>query len=237
MLTQAECPRSENVLTSRGWLASEDERIRTKILNLGREKHVSRGKILYAVGSQPGGLYAVLSGGISVEGGSAWHLPRVAHIFRSGDWFGFGPVIEGGMRTLTCTAFENSRIFFVPLFPLKQLVSEDPSLLKSVSRGANYASTLAAWIASDLLIPDASRRVAAVLLRITGWHEGVVPDDPLGFPLTQTEIGSMANVSRIHTMRILITLSDKGWIQKSYGHLKLIDGDALSQFAYSAGED
>lgn len=236
MLTSTVVPTAADVFARRGWLSCETEKCRRKILSIGRETQVARGEVIYSVGSPPGGVYGVIAGGIAVEGATNWHAPKMAHIFRPGHWFGFGPAVDGGLRSLSCAAIEDSLLLILPLFHLKQMIADDPEIGRLVSRSVNIASEIASWIACDLLISDAARRISAVILRVTGWHEGVEPEDSLGFLLTQTEIGDMANVSRSHTLRILSFLSEQGWIEKKYGHLRIVDGNALSKYAYSSGD-
>ena len=61
---------------------------------------------------------------------------------------------------------------------------------------ADLGSILATRVISDLLIPEAPQRIAAVLLRVTGAEDGVEPTHPDGFLITQANLGEMSNVSR-----------------------------------------
>jgi CRP-like cAMP-binding protein len=194
---------------------------------------VTAGQRLFAAGAPPGGIYGVLTGGIAVEGSTAFHTPRLGHVYRAGDWFGHGPALSGGNRTMGYIALEPGELVTVPLAPLRDLMRDDPDMTRLVGDMANRGTTLAAWIACDLLISDAPRRIAAVLLRVTGAHEGVTPDDPGGFLLTQTVLGEMSNASRHHVNRVLGEFAKAGWITKSYSHIHLLDLEALKQFAYS----
>jgi CRP/FNR family transcriptional regulator, cyclic AMP receptor protein len=217
---------------ARGWLSSVNPALRDRILAAGRAMSFTRGKRLFSAGAPPGGIYGVFSGGIAAEGSTAWHPPRVGHVFRAGHWFGHGPALAGGARAMGYLAIEDSRVLHIPLPALRVLMDRDAEITRLVGAMANLGSQLATSTACDLLIPDAPRRVAAVLLRITGAHEGVEPTEPEGFRLTQTEIGEMANVSRNHVNRVLAQFASDGWIVKSYSQLRLRDIAALSGFAY-----
>jgi CRP-like cAMP-binding protein len=221
------------VFASRGWLADAPPALRARLIAAGRVMPVARGARVYDIGSTPGGIYGVISGGIGGEGGTQWHTPRLAHVYRAGHWFGHGPALVGGRRTIGAFATENSLLLNVPLPALRTLMHEDAKMTRLVGGMANLGTVLAAWVACDLLIPDAPRRIAAVLLRVTGALEGVEPNDPRGFVLTQTELGDMANASRNHVNRVLGSFFESGWIEQRYGHLRLRDVAALKAFAYS----
>ena len=199
---------------------------------MGRRMSLARGARLFSAGAPPGGIYGVVSGGIAVEGCTAWHPPRMGHVHREGHWFGHGPALNGGNRTMGFRALEDSALLHVPLTALRREMRADSEMARLVGQMADLGTSLASWVACDLLISSAPRRVAAVLLRVTGAHEGVTPSAPDGFLLTQSEIGEMANASRLHVNRVLGQFAENGWIAKSYKHLRLLDAPALMRFAY-----
>jgi CRP/FNR family transcriptional regulator, cyclic AMP receptor protein len=234
-LSVAERPtddRLESCFARRGWLSTATDAHRATLLAAGRRLTLTAGHRLFAAGAPPGGIYGVVSGGIAVEGSTVWHAPRIGHVYRSGDWFGHGPALNGGNRTMGYFALEASELLTVSLAEVRALMRDDPEMTRLVGEMANRGTILASWLACDLLISDAPRRIAAVLLRVTGAHEGVSPDDPRGFLLTQADLGEMANVSRTHVNRVLGQFARSGWITKSYNHVRLVDVPALSDFAY-----
>lgn len=226
----------EERMVRRGWLADTPAGFRRKILGMGRQLAVKRGHQLFSFGDPPGGLYAVLSGGIGLEGCSHnLHQLRLGHVVREGGWFGQGPVLGHPMRSIGSRALEDSRLFLVPLPALSAWVNEDAEAARLVGELADLNSRLLVHMTCDLLIPDAGRRTAAVLLRVSGALDGVEPIHPNGCLLNQSELGEMANVSRHHVNRLLSQFTQRGWITKSYGRLRLLNVAALSDFAF--GED
>ena len=194
---------------------------------------MKRGHRLFTFGDAPGGLYAVLSGGIGLEGGTSLHQLRLGHVVREGGWFGHGPVLGHPVRTLGGFALEDSRLLLIPLPTLSAWTKEDVEAARLLAELANRNTRLLVHVISDLLTPDAARRTAAVLLRVSGALDGVAPSHPNGCLLNQSELGEMANVSRHHVNRLLGQFAAKGWIAKSYGRLRLLDVQALSDFAFA----
>jgi CRP-like cAMP-binding protein len=112
-------------------------------------------------------------------------------------------------------------------------VKVDPVAARCIGGMADGGSILATRIISDLLIPDAAKRIAAILLRVTAAEDGVEPHHPDGFLMTQAELGEMANVSRPHVNQVLGELERKGWITKHYQRLRIVDVEGLRSFAAS----
>jgi CRP-like cAMP-binding protein len=219
---------------ARGWLSDKPPGFRRQLLQMGRLITVARGEWVFAIGDPPGGIYGVISGGIGIEGAGPFHMLRLGHVVRAGTWFGHHPILHpGGRRTQGMRAMEESQLLHVPLAPLEALVKADAVAARAVGNMADGGSILATRIISDLLIPDATQRVAAVLLRVTGAEDGVEPTHPDGFLMTQSELGEMANVSRPHVNRMLGELEERGWIAKRYQRLRILDVAALRNFAAS----
>jgi hypothetical protein len=114
-------------------------------------------------------------------------------------------------------------------------MQRDPAIAVRVGQLAEIGNRLGAWIARDLLTPDAGKRLAAVLYRVLGAGE-VVPDDPQGFWLTRQQLGEMANLSRHHVGRKLSAFEAAGWISCGYNRVRLLDAEALAAFAYGDEE-
>jgi CRP-like cAMP-binding protein len=236
MTTEARVGRSwDSIFDRRGWLAEAEEPLRLAILAKGRAIRLDRRARVFDSHDPPGGIYGVVSGGIGIQGCSQWHALRLGHILRAGDWFGYRSAVAGGGRSMGFIAIEPSELVYVSLPALSLLKRESPALEALLAAMAIRGDELGNLVACDLLIRNARRRIAAVLLRVTGAHENVQPSDPRGFILSQTELGDMANVSRHHTNRTLTFLQSQGWIEMSYVHIRLLDVAALAEFAYGEG--
>jgi CRP-like cAMP-binding protein len=220
------------VLQRRGWLSRQPAAFRERFLVLGRRIELARGAPAFVTGDPPGGMFGVLSGGIGVEVGGRRLPPRLGHIHRTGAWFGIAPVLAGSARKMGFHAIEESACLYVPLPQLQRLVQADPDARVRLGELANDGMVMASEAARELLIHDAARRIVAVMLRVTGASEGVQPDDPRGFLLTQHQLAEMSNASRHSAWRALRTLAARGWIEKRYNHVRLVDVAALENFAY-----
>jgi CRP-like cAMP-binding protein len=228
--------RLDTLFAAHGWLSGVPAGFRTRILGMARPLRLARGQRLFAIDDPPGGIYGIVSGGIGIEGAAEWHPLRLGHILRAGSWFGHHPVLTGGERRVQgMRAIEESELLLVPLPALRALVASDALAARLVGAMADLGSILASRVISDLLIPQAPRRIAAVLLRVTAAEEGVQPTHPDGFLVTQADLGEMANASRPHVNRVLGEFAERGWVSKSYQRVRVRDVEALRNFA--AGDD
>jgi CRP-like cAMP-binding protein len=125
-----------------------------------------------------GGVYGMVSGGIlvSIEGPDRCMHP--AHIVRRGTWFGFGPLMTQRNRLFLAQALEPSTVAQVPLAAMERMIATDPTCAKHLGSMTTYGQDAIISCVADLLIRDATARIAAVLLRVTGVLDGIEPDDP-----------------------------------------------------------
>lgn len=215
----------------RGWLSLQSRQVVAEIMARGRIRQFRRGDVVYRDGDSPGGIYGVTAGGIGIIAARRGRSPVLAHILRSGAWFGEGPWQAGSGRHLTYRATEPASLFFVAVTALEEIARANSQARPGFTGLALASLETTTRIVNDLLIPNAERRIAATLLRVTAADEGVAPDHPQGFIITQSEIGEMANVSRHHVNRTLTRFRAEGWIDGRYNRLRLLDIAALEQLA------
>ena len=225
----------EAVFSARGWLTEHPAEFRSLLLGAAVPVEVRPGSLVFRRDDESNGLYGIVSGAIGVEGGHRRQTPLLGHIMRKGEWFGIKALLHGGPRELSYRAIEPTRLIFISRTELVPLMQKDPAIAVRVGQLAEIGNRLGAWIARDLLTPDAGRRLAAVLFRALGTGE-VVPDDPQGFWLTHRQLGEMANLSRHHVGRKLASFEAAGWIRCGYNRIRLMDAEALAAFAYGDEE-
>lgn len=225
----------EPVFAARGWLTEHPAEFRSLLIGEGVPVEARQGTYVFRRDDESNGLYGIVSGAIGVEGGHRRQTPLLGHIMRPGEWFGIKAVLHGGPRELTYRAIEPSSLLFIPRTRLVPLMQKDATIAVRVGQLAEIGNRLGSWIARDLLTPDASRRLAAVLYRVLGTGE-VAPHDPHGFWLTHQQLGEMANLSRHHVGRKLASFEAAEWISCGYNRIRLLNAEALAAFAYGDEE-
>lgn len=234
----------QKILTSRGWLAEVDPAFSAAVIQAGRVLTLDKGDPLYRPEDDPGGMYGVASGGMLMATEGRDGLPLPGHIARRCHWFGYGSVLEKQRRTMIMTANEPTVLLHVPLAELERLRTEFPAASRAYGKLATLGEALYLATVADLLIRDTDRRLAGVLLRVSGaepppYYPGYRPDaaelsrwaDASGVPLTQALLGELANASPHTVARFVDRASAAGMIDWRYGRVRILDVVALAGFA------
>ncbi len=140
-------------------------------------------------------------------------------------------------------ANEKSLVLHVPLSEFKQLRATFPSAGRAFGQLATRGEAIYLAIVTDLLIANTDRRIAAVLLRVTGaeapdraqmWPVDPVADQwsvPGSVPLTQSILAELANASPHTVARFVNRAGEAGWIEWKYGRVRILDTGQLGAFA------
>jgi CRP-like cAMP-binding protein len=218
---------------SQGWLSRQPPGFRADLLAAGRSLKLARGEVVYRDGDPGGSIFGVVAGGIGVVIGPPRLSPRLGHIVRPGSWFGVGPVLSGGTRTLEFRATEASTLLMVSMPALQMLGERDPETFRRLGDLANNGTDVAVRVAAELLIPASARRVAAVLARIAAPDIVDGPAQPDGVLVSQAQLAEMSNVSRNLANLALRRFRQQGWVQTRYNRVVIADAAALTGFAYA----
>lgn len=209
------------VFERRGWLSVQPPTFREAVIKAGHRRHVERGEFLHFEGDGPGGVYGILTGGLAVFLSRRDGTTGLSTIVRPGTWIGEAPLQSGGERVIGLRASEPSELLCLELRDLDRLAGDDPEVRRRYGWMLlfNVQHTIQAM--SDLQIPGSGKRLAATLLRVTAVTEGVRPDHPDGFLISQSELGEMANVSRSHVNRVLGEFVREGWVTVRYNRIRI----------------
>lgn len=223
-------PALDLVFARRGWLSRQPPEARRRVLEISRRVGFDTGESIFHVGDDAGGIYGVVSGGVGTLGMTDVAGPTLGHIMRTGAWFGIGPLLTGGHRTMTFRAMEETELILVPLSELRPVMAVDPAFAGMIAQLTEATTRISVEVACEALIRDANRRVAAKLLRITAVREGVISAYPQGFRISQTDLAEMSCLSRNHTKGILKNLQARGLVTLSYNHIQIDDPEGLAAF-------
>jgi CRP-like cAMP-binding protein len=234
---------AHKILASRGWLAEIEPALASAVIAAGRLIQLRRADTLYNPGDDPGGMYGIVEGGIALYTLGRDTLPVAGHIIRRCDWFGYGSFFRRQNRKLIPAANEPSTVLYVPLGEFERLRAEFPSARHGFGQLAMRGEDTYLAICTDLLIANTDRRLAAVLLRVTGAdspdRQRDLPVDPLadpwfdpkGVPLTQALLAELANASPHTVARFVDRAVQAGWIDWKYGRVRILDFERLAAFA------
>lgn len=223
---------AEHILASAGWLSRQPVSFQNSLFRHAHLVSFGRGEYVFRIGDTTGGIYGLVDGGIACEVTIGRTTSRVAHVLRRYNWLGTGPALSGQTRVFTFRAIEPSVTLHLPIAAINKLKTEDPSTIQRIGALAEENMKLAIHVVSDLLIRSTDRRIAAVLLRISGASVADPPPPPFEVMVTQSDLGDIANASRDVVNRLLKRMEAQGWVELGYNRLRIVDAGSLQSFAY-----
>ncbi len=100
-------------------------------------RSVAAGEVIFHEGDDGDGLYVIHRGLIQIAARSAPEHLHVLSRMEGGEYFGEMSVFDGGTRSATASALENSELSFVPTEAVMELLEHSPLLAASLVRDAS----------------------------------------------------------------------------------------------------
>lgn len=176
------------------------------------------------MGGQPGGIYGLVSGTLKVGTAAADTATRFLQFGMPGAWAGEGCFLTGEPRRAEMRTVTPCILLHLPLGAMQQMAARDPDAIRRFAAITIGHFDVMARIIDDLLIRDADRRIAAVLERTAALSAPTLP-------LSQADLGAMANASRKQVNAALARFSALGWTASSYRSIEVLDAAALRAFS------
>lgn len=188
-----------------------------------RAKSYSPGQMIYLQGTEAHEFYYLLEGTarsyISSPGGAV----LVLTLHRAGDLMGEASFFDECPRVSSAVAVTPCRVVMVDRERLDRVFRCHPELAYPMLRYLARTVRLLSDHVDGISFLPADKRLAAALLRHAG-GDGLVRS-------THEELGSAVGTSRVTVSRALARFASKGWLEQSYGLVKLLDREALEKYA------
>ncbi|WP_373504700.1 Crp/Fnr family transcriptional regulator [Aestuariivirga sp.] len=220
-----------SILGSSGWLAGTPPEFRKRFLSAARWCHVDPGTTLTLGGEEKDNVIGLAHGTVALTSTLGRAGNPVMHMAHAVLWIGYGPLLLERPRDVTAEARTDLWIAVIPKAKILPLLDESTLWWRCFMRLlAEYGDT-SAMVASDLLIRQSDRRLAATILRFAGLRglsSGLM--EPVRLPITQAELAEAANLSRNATGTILRKLAAKGYLEIDYRGVVVHDPAGLQKF-------
>lgn len=216
--------KAEAILARSGWLSLQSHAFQEEVLRRSILLHFPAGEVIYRFGDEPGGIFGLVEGTLTVNTAPPNRTPQLIHIGAPGAWTGEGCFLTRQPRRLELRALVETWMIHLPLDQMDQMAAADPAVTRAFSHILMASVEVLIRIVHDLQIPDPARRIASVLKRAT-W----IGERPI--PLTQGEVGLMANASRKQVNVALARFARLGWVKTDYRSISILDVGELGRFA------
>lgn len=222
--------RAEQIMSERGWLPLLPEPFRAEVLRRSILLHFAPGDAVFRLDDPAGGIYGLVKGTVSISFAQTGATPRLILLGVPGHWTGEGCFLTRKPRRAEIKAVVETTMLYLPLDAMDQMAARDPTVVHHVALLLMMTVEVLFRVIDDLQRPDVDRRIASVLQRTTWIGEAPIP-------LTQNEVGVMANASRKQVNAALKRFSGAGWLTNTYRSIRITDPGALRRFAEGDGTD
>nr|WP_292769435.1 Crp/Fnr family transcriptional regulator [Mesorhizobium sp.] len=206
------------------WLESMAGSLRETLLRHAQLLKFAPGQIIYRYGETGGGMYGLVAGSLTVNAAPPDAAPRLIHLGKPGTWTGEGPFLTGQPRRIELRALGDSWLMYLPLEAMEQMAARDPAFPRAIGFNTALTIDLLVRIVHDLQKRDVGHRIASILDRAS-W----LGDMPV--PLSQTDLGIMANASRQQVNATMQRFASHGWVRYTYKSVTIIEPQALRRFS------
>lgn len=215
--------KAEDILSGNGWLATQPEGFRREILRRSILVHFPAGDVIYRFGDEPGGIFGLVEGTMTVNTAPPEHTPQLIHVGQPGAWTGEGCFLTRAPRRIELRTLSETWMMYLGLDQMEQMAAADPLATRAFAHILMASVGVLLHVIHDLQKPEAERRIAAVICRAAAQGRMI--------PLSQSEIGVMSNTSRKQVNAALARFSNQGWLKVDYRAVTVLNPHELRSFS------
>jgi CRP/FNR family transcriptional regulator, cyclic AMP receptor protein len=222
--------KAVEVMSQGPWLANMTDSFRAELLRHAHLQRFAPDQIIYRYGDAVGGMYGLVAGSHTINSAPPDAASRLIHLGMPGAWTGEGPFLTGQPRRVELRALGGAWMMHVPLNALEQMSARDPGASRAIAMNTVFTVDVLLRIIHDLQKRDVGRRIASVLQRVS-W----LGDAPI--PLSQADLGILANASRQQVNMAMQHFVAAGWVYSTYRSVTVTNPQALRRFSEGDGSE
>lgn len=206
-----------------GWLAGQSDEFRLWAAESGRWRQFAAGEVIYLPGDDPDGMYGLAAGAFEVSFGLGDGEAVTIHRAEPGFWIGEAALMAGGRRLVGLSAALESRVFHIPLVPLRDLLQREPGCWRPLYEQSFGNLSTALTLLAEALSLTPRARIARLLLRLADGDGRV--------RVNQDDLGRAIGMTRSSIRRAVASLVATGAVRTGYGVLEIVDHAGLVPIA------
>jgi CRP/FNR family transcriptional regulator, polysaccharide utilization system transcription regulator len=182
-----------------------------------------KGKIIFAVGQRPLGIYIVYSGKVKVQKLGSNAKEQIVRLAKEGDILGYRSLISGCNYNATAETLEDSVLCFLSKETFFELMKNNPSvsmnLMKLLSDKLGAAETKIV----EIIQKPTRNRIAETLLLLNELFGTEEDGQTINVVMTREDIANIAGMSTETAIRLLYDLRDDGLIGLEKKKIKILN--------------
>ncbi|OYU16233.1 MAG: hypothetical protein CFE37_02500 [Alphaproteobacteria bacterium PA4] len=220
---------ADDALGNSGWLAGAVPAFRDAMLANAQLHHFEHGQVMWQAGQPGDGMIGIRTGAAGLMHAMAPPESPILDIVGPGFWAGQAPFLTRAAVQMTLIARGPVEAAIVPRSAMLVVLGDRGDYWRELGRLSLEQAFLATVAMGDLLIPNSRRRLAGTLLRLAQCRRAGAPQREI--MISQTELASMANLSRHSAGPLLAGFARAGVIALGYRSVRLTDAVGLRAIA------
>ncbi|TDF82345.1 Crp/Fnr family transcriptional regulator [Pseudomonas sp. H9] len=210
------------LFTSCSWFDAVPVHVIEKLLEQTQVRYCEAGQCLYACGSQPEGIYGVLSGGFKISFTNREGDEAVVNVIGEGGWMGEVALFENAPYPASCYALRRSEALFLPQTTLLELAERWPVVYRNLLRDTCTKLKQVCWMSIQNKIQRPEQRLANRLYLLPEVQHTHV-SDWLELPerLPHELLAQMLGLSRPRISQAMKALEQAGVLLGGHHKLKI----------------
>ncbi|WP_246795798.1 Crp/Fnr family transcriptional regulator [Burkholderia perseverans] len=213
-------------LDANPWFQTLPDALRARLLAAAAVQTLAADATLFRRGDPPCGLYAVLSGALSIGAVDPDGREALLTVLEPTTWFGEISLFDGQPCTHDAIAVENTRLLHFTQAALQQLLDEEPRYWRHFGLLMAQKLRLSFMTVEAISLMPAAQRLAARLLMIAEGYGGISTGHTR-IRLSQERLAALASLTRQTTNQLLKELAARGVVRVQVGEIEILDLDAL----------
>jgi len=220
-------PETSDALTGVEMFSGLDPESRQRVIAAAVPRTYRKGQLLFVENDPSDSLIVLKRGAIAVFRTAPTGERAVLAVIRPPNFFGEVSLLDGGNRSTSAEAIEDTRALALSRNAFIDLVHSNPAILDSVMQSLGSLIRRLTEQHSDHIFLDLPGRVAKTLIRLAG--DAVSP--MVTIELNQSQLAAMAGGSRQSVNQAIGSFATRGWLRTEGRRIVLTDLAALRRRA------
>ena len=221
----------QNLLRSGNWFKSLPDSLQKELLDAAVVLHLKSGQLLFSQGDSAQGLYAVISGAISIGRQREDGKEALLTLMESPNWFGEITLFDRMDRTHNAFAVSDSVLIHISGEKLDQILEDEPRYWQNFGQLLTSKMRMMMNQAEDLALRTTAQRLAKRLVSFAESFDSHQDRSRRVIQIQQDQLALMLNITRQTTNQMLKDLERQALIKLVYGAIEIIDLEGLRNFS------
>ncbi|MEE9361840.1 MAG: Crp/Fnr family transcriptional regulator [Cellulophaga sp.] len=172
----------------------------------------TKGSFLFKIGTQPSGLFYILSGKIKIYAIGSDGKQQIIQLAKKGQNLGFRTMLSGEKFRVSAEVLEDAQICFIPKIHFLAAMNQIPKLNQNVLKKLSGEINEMAKNLTQLAQKPVKERLAATLIILEDFFKEEDEDETISINLTREDLANFIGTATETVIRLLITLKKEGYI-------------------------